>query len=230
MAPKCSGNEEKVEESAKNVCERTGKSLNQDKNQKKLPAPVVGGNQRGNSMNRRPPLFLLLVPAILTVNFGVARAQTRPIYLNDKAPIAARVNDLLSRLTLQEKVSLVHANGIFSVAGVPRLGIPELIMDDGPLGVRADVGDNFVPLGHTNDFATAMPATLGLAATWDTNLAQEFGTVIGQEAVQRGKDIMFGPAVNIVRTPLDGRNEEFMGEDPFLASRVAVNYIEGEQG
>lgn len=147
------------------------------------------------------------------------------MYLNDTALIAVRVNDLLSRLTLQEKVSLVHANGIFWVAGVPRLGIPELIMDDRPLGVRADVGDNFVPLGHTNDFATAMPATLGLAATWDTNLAREFGAVIGQEAVQRGKDVMFGPAVNIMRTPLDGRNEEFMGEDPFLASRIAQPHL-----
>ena len=182
-----------------------------------------------NSMNWQPRFFLLLISAILTANFGVVRAQGPPLYLDDKAPIAARVNDLLSRLTLQEKVSLVHANGIFSVAGVPRLGIPELIMDDGPLGVRADVGNDFVPLGHTNDFATAMPATLGLAATWDTNLAHEFGAVIGQEAVQRGKDIIFGPAVNIQRTPLDGRNEEYMGEDPFLAAQMAVDYIEGEQ-
>lgn len=183
----------------------------------------------GSSMMWQSHFFLLWVSAFLTANLSVARAQERPLYLNEKAPIAARVNDLLSRLTLQEKVLLVHANGIFSVAGVPRLGIPELITDDGPLGVRADVGNNFIPLGHTNDFATAMPATLGLAATWDTDLAREFGAVIGQEAVRRGKDVMFGPAVNIMRTPLDGRNEEFMGEDPFLASRMAVNYIEGEQ-
>ena len=161
--------------------------------------------------------------------FGVARAQERPLYLNDQQSIEARVNDLLSRLTLEEKVSLVHANGNFTTAGVPRLGIPELIMDDGPLGVREEVDNHFHDLGHVDDFATAMPGALGLAATWDTNLARDFGAVIGQEAVQRGKDIMLGPAVNIQRTPLCGRNFEFMGEDPFLTSCMAVNYIEGEQ-
>jgi beta-glucosidase len=179
---------------------------------------------------RQHRFFLLLIPAILAVNdSGVARAQERPLYLDDQQPVEARVNDLLSRLTLEEKVSLAHANSNFTTAGVPRLGIPELIMDDGPLGVREEVDDHFHALGHVDDFATAMPGTLGLAATWDTNLARAFGTVIGQEAVQRGKDIMLGPAVNIQRTPLCGRNFEYLGEDPFLTSRMAVNYIEGEQ-
>ncbi|MGB7770028.1 MAG: glycoside hydrolase family 3 C-terminal domain-containing protein [Verrucomicrobiia bacterium] len=168
--------------------------------------------------------------AVLLSGFAAARAQERPLYLDDTQPVAARVNDLLGRLTLEEKVSLVHANGNFTTAGVPRLGIPELIMDDGPLGVREEVDDHFHTLGQVDDFATAMPATLGLAATWDTNLAREFGAVIGQEAVQRGKDIMLGPAVCIQRTPLCGRNFEYLGEDPFLTSRMAVNYIEGEQG
>ena len=102
-------------------------------------------------------------------------------------------------------------------------------MDDGPLGVREEVGEHGVILNHKDDFATAMPATLGLAATWDVDLAKAFGTVIGQEAKQRGKDIMLGPAVNIQRTPLCGRNFEYLGEDPFLSSRMTVNYIEGEQ-
>jgi beta-glucosidase len=179
---------------------------------------------------RQHRFFLLLIPAILAANdFGVARAQERPLYLDDQQPVEARVNDLLPRLTLEEKVSLVHANSNFSTAGVLRPGIPELIMDDGPLGVREAVDNHFHELGHVDDFATAMPGTLGLAATWDTNLARAYGTVIGQEAVQRGKDIMLGPAVNIQRTPLCGRNFEYMGEDPFLTSRMAVNYIEGEQ-
>jgi len=173
--------------------------------------------------------FLPLAPALLAACVGSALAQERPLYLDDQQPIAARVNDLLPRLTLQEKISLVHANSNFTTAGVPRLGIPELIMDDGPLGVREDVDNHFHTLGRVDDFATAMPGALGLAATWDTNLARAFGTVIGQEAVQRGKDIMLGPAVNIQRTPLCGRNFEYMGEDPFLTSRMAVNYIEGEQ-
>ncbi len=177
----------------------------------------------------RHPFLFLLVPALLAANLGVARAQERPLYLDDQQPAAARVNDLLSRLTLEEKISLVHANGNFTTAGVPRLGIPELVMDDGPLGVREEVDNHFHVLGHTDDFATALPGALGLAATWNTNLAKAYGTVIGQEAVVRGKNIMLGPAVNIQRTPLCGRNFEYLGEDPFLTSRMAVNYVEGEQ-
>ncbi|HUA36796.1 MAG TPA: glycoside hydrolase family 3 C-terminal domain-containing protein [Candidatus Sulfopaludibacter sp.] len=176
-----------------------------------------------------PYSCLLLVPALLAAKVGLARAQERPLYLDDQQPVETRVNDLLSRLTLEEKISLVHANSNFSTAGVPRLGIPELTMDDGPLGVREDVDDHFHALGQVDDFATALPGALGLAATWDTNTARAFGAVIGQEAAQRGKDIMLGPAVNIQRTPLCGRNFEYMGEDPFLTSRMAVNYIEGEQ-
>ena len=139
------------------------------------------------------------------------------------------MDDLLSKLTLEEKDSLIYANSTFSTAGVPRLGIPELWMDDGPMGVREEVGVGFRNLNRTDDFATALPATLGLAATFNTNLANAYGTVIGQEARQRGKNIMLGPSLNIMRTPLCGRNFEYMGEDPFLTSRMAVNYIEGAQ-
>jgi beta-glucosidase len=169
------------------------------------------------------------VVTIFAAGFGVACAQEHPLYTDNNQPIEARVNDLLSRLTLDEKVSLVHANSNFSTAAVPRLGIPELWMDDGPLGVREEVGERFKILGRADDFATAMPATLGLAATWNPDLAKAYGTVIGQEAKQRGKNIMLGPSLNIQRTPLCGRNFEYMGEDPFLTSRMAVNYIKGEQ-
>jgi beta-glucosidase len=170
-------------------------------------------------------LFALCLLAGASV-FG---AENQPLYLDESKPIEARVDDLLSRLTLEEKDSLVYANSTFSVAAVPRLGIPELWMDDGPMGVREEVGVGFRNLNRTDDFATAMPATLGLAATFNTNLANAFGAVIGQEAKQRGKDIMLGPSLNIQRTPVCGRNFEYMGEDPFLTSRMAVNYIEGEQ-
>ena len=179
-----------------------------------------------NIKHRSMPLF---AASVLAAGAGNAGAQERPLYLDGAKPVEARVEDLLARLTLEEKVSLVHANAHFSTAGVPRLGIPELIMDDGPLGVREEVGEHGVILNHKDDFATAMPGALGLAATWNTNLAFDFGLVIGQEAKQRGKDIMLGPAVNIQRTPLCGRNFEYLGEDPFLTSRLAVNYIEGEQ-
>ena len=102
-------------------------------------------------------------------------------------------------------------------------------MDDGPMGVREEVGEGFRNLNRQDDFATAMPATIGLAATFNTNLATAYGSVIGQEAKQRHKNIMLGPSLNIQRTPLCGRNFEYMGEDPFLTSRIAVNYIQGEQ-
>jgi beta-glucosidase len=167
--------------------------------------------------------------AIFISHPGIVCAQENPLYLNNNQPIEARVNDLLPRLTLEEKVSLVHADSNFSTAGVPRLGIPKLWMDDGPLGVREEVGEQFKIVGRKDDFATAMPATLGLAATWNPDLATAYGAVIGQEARQRGKNIMLGPSLNIQRTPLCGRNFEYMGEDPVLTSRMAVGYIKGEQ-
>ena len=167
--------------------------------------------------------------AVFAATIAAALAQERPLYLDDSKTIEARVADLLPRLTVDEKISMVHAKSTFAVAGVPRLGIPDLWMDDGPMGVRAEVGEGFRNLNRTDDFATAMPATLGLAATFNTNLANAYGAVIGQEAKQRGKNIMLGPSVCIQRTPLCGRNFEYMGEDPFLTARIAVNYIEGEQ-
>jgi beta-glucosidase len=156
-------------------------------------------------------------------------AQERPAYLDGKNSIEARVDDLLPRLTVDEKVSMVHAESTFSVPGVPRLGIPKLWMDDGPMGVREEVGEGFRNLNRQDDFATAMPATIGLAATFNNDLAFAYGRVIGEEAKQRNKNVMLGPSLNIQRTPLCGRNFEYLGEDPFLTSRIAVNYIRGEQ-
>jgi beta-glucosidase len=168
---------------------------------------------------------LLFAMAVLQTT----QAQSRPLYLDNNQPIEARVNDLIPRLTLEEKISLVHANGDFSTAGVLRLGIPETQMSDGPLGVREEGAKYGHPPIPEDDFSTSMPGGISLAATWDTNLAKAYGTVIGQEARLRNKNIMLGPAVNIQRIPLCGRNFEYMGEDPFLTSRMAVNYIEGEQ-
>jgi beta-glucosidase len=145
-------------------------------------------------------------------------------------PIEARVEDLLSRLSLEEKVALVHADSKFTTAAIPRLGIPKRWLSDGPHGVRQEVGpDTWKPAGRTDDFATAMPCGIALAATWNPDLAQAEGAVIGEEALARGKHIMLGPGVNIMRTPLCGRNFEYFGEDPFLASRIAVGYIRGQQ-
>jgi beta-glucosidase len=174
-------------------------------------------------------------PGLLVMSAGLFLALLTGCQPSPEAPRAtddamnAQVQNLMAQLTLEEKISLVHAKSTFAVAGVPRLGIPDLWMDDGPMGVRAEVGEGFRNLNRGDDFATAMPATLGLAATFNTALARDYGTVIGQEARQRGKNIMLGPSLNIQRTPLCGRNFEYMGEDPFLTSRMAVNYIQGAQ-
>jgi beta-glucosidase len=151
-------------------------------------------------------------------------------YLDRTQPLETRVEDLLGRLTVEEKIQLCHADSKFTSAAIPRLGIPRRWLSDGPHGVREDVGpDTWDVAGRTDDFATALPAAIALAATWNPELAYEAGQVISQEARKRGKDIMLGPGVNILRTPLCGRNFEYYGEDPFLAGRIAVGYIKGVQ-
>lgn len=144
--------------------------------------------------------------------------------------IDERVENTLSQLTLQEKIALIHAQSKFSSAGVPRLGIPEFWADDGPHGVRPDVfWDEWNQAGNTNDSCTAYPALTALAASWDRELAGLYGASLGEEFRYRGKDMLLGPGVNIIRTPLGGRNFEYMGEDPFLTSEMVVPYIQGVQ-
>ena len=158
-----------------------------------------------------------------------APAETA-IYRDATQPLEARVSDLLGRLTLDEKLSIVHADSKFTTAAIPRLGIPRRWLSDGPHGVREDVGpDTWAPSGHTDDFASAMPAGICLAATWNPDAAYATGEAIGQEARLRGKDIMLGPGINIMRTPLCGRNFEYLGEDPLLAGKLAVQYVRGAQ-
>ncbi len=158
------------------------------------------------------------------------REAAPPLYLNVDQPREARIADLLSRLTLDEKISLVHADSKFTTAALPKYGAARRWMSDGPQGVREDIGpDTWAPAGRTDDFATAMPANIGLAATFDPQLAADYGNVIGEEASARRKNIMLGPGVNILRTPLNGRNSEYLGEDPFLAGRIAVAYINAVQ-
>ncbi|MDE6450340.1 MAG: glycoside hydrolase family 3 C-terminal domain-containing protein [Muribaculaceae bacterium] len=159
-----------------------------------------------------------------------AVSATTPIYLDTSAPIEQRVEDALSRMTTREKVAMLHAQSKFSSAGVPRLGIPEIWTTDGPHGIRPEVlWDQWDQAGWTNDSCTAFPALTCLAATWDPDIAHLYGISIGEEARYRKKDILLGPGVNIYRTPLNGRNFEYMGEDPYLASHMVVPYIKGVQ-
>src|SRR5213592_2938271 len=147
-----------------------------------------------------------------------ASGQDKPPYLDSNLPVETRVNDLLGRMTLEEKMSMLHGDSKFTTAAIPRLNIPRRWMSDGPHGVREDVGpDTWAAAGRTDDFASIMPALIGLASTWNPDLATSYGQVIGEEARQRGKQIMLGPGMNIMRTPLNGRNFEYPGEDPFLS-------------
>ncbi|MCB9048317.1 MAG: glycoside hydrolase family 3 C-terminal domain-containing protein [Lewinellaceae bacterium] len=144
--------------------------------------------------------------------------------------IEAKIDSILSLLTLEEKVAMCHAQSKFSSPGVPRLGIPEIWMSDGPHGVRAEINwDNWGYAGWTNDSITAFPALTCLAATFNPELSHQYGVAVGEEARYRKKDILLGPGVNIYRTPLNGRNFEYMGEDPHLASVLVVPYIKGVQ-
>ncbi len=153
-----------------------------------------------------------------------------PAYLDPDAPVEVRVEDALSRMTLEEKVGMTTAQSKFSSRGVPRLGIPEVWHTDGPHGIRPEVlWDDWDQAGWTNDSCTAFPALVNLAATWDKEMSLLYGRCIGEEARYRKKDILLGPGINICRTPLNGRNFEYMGEDPYLAGQMVVPYVKGVQ-
>ena len=171
-------------------------------------------------------LFLL---GLFVCGGFVAMADT-PVYLDETKPIEERIEDALNRMTLDEKIAVIHAQSKFSAAGVPRLGFPDLWTDDGPHGVRPDVlWDEWRQAGQTNDSCVAFPALTCLAASFDPSLARIYGESLGEAALYRDKDMILGPGVNIFRTPLNGRNFEYMGEDPYLASRMVVPYIQGLQ-
>jgi beta-glucosidase len=142
----------------------------------------------------------------------------------------AKIDSIISILTLKEKIAMCHAQSKFSSAGIPRLGIPEIWMSDGPHGIRPEMNwDDWNYANWTNDYVTAFPALTCLAATFNPRLSEKYGVSLGEEARYRNKDVLLGPGVNIYRTPMNGRNFEYMGEDPFLASSMVVPYIKGIQ-
>lgn len=157
-------------------------------------------------------------------------AQRKALYLDVNAPMEQRIEDALSRMTLEEKIAIIHAQSKFSSPGVQRLGIPELWCTDGPHGIRPDVlWDEWNQAGCTNDSCTAFPALTCLAATWNRDLALQYGQSIGEEARYRNKAVLLGPGVNICRTPLNGRSFEYLGEDPYLSGQLAIQYVTGVQ-
>lgn len=173
-----------------------------------------------------------LIAALFAIGMATAADAQKalPVYLDASKPVEQRVEDALSRMTLDEKIAVIHAQSKFSSSGVKRLGFPDFWTDDGPHGVRPDVlWDEWEQAGQTNDSCVAFPALTCLAASWNPQLSRNYGVALGEEAIYRGKDMMLGPGVNIYRTPLNGRNFEYMGEDPYLASRMVVPYIQGLQ-
>lgn len=164
-------------------------------------------------------IFFSLLLTLCAFNL---RAATRDI--------EKTIDSLLAKMTLEEKVRLSYAQSKFTSPGVPRLGIPELHTSDGPHGVRMEINWNdWNHAGWTNDSCTAFPALTCLAATWHPELAALYGRMVGEEARYRNKNVLLGPGVNLYRTPLNGRNFEYMGEDPILASLMVAPYIQGLQ-
>lgn len=168
----------------------------------------------------------ILISALLMA----ATAVSAQVYLDPQAPLEERVKDALNRMTVHEKIKVLHAQSKFTSAGVPRLGIRQLNMDDGPHGVREELEWNtWRVAGWTNDSIVAFPSLTCLAATWNRDMSLLYGQAVSEEFAFRGKDLMLGPGVNIQRTPMNGRAFEYMGEDPYLAGEMVVPYIVAAQ-
>ena len=159
-----------------------------------------------------------------------AAAVSSQVTDKEKVQMEKRIEKLIKKMTLEEKVGLLHGNSKFYVAGVERLGIPEWSLSDGPHGVRAEINrHDWAYAGWTNDSASYFPTGTAFAAAWNPELAYRRGEVLGEEARWRKKDVLLGPGVNIIRSPLCGRNFEYMSEDPYMNSVLAVAYIKGLQ-
>ncbi|WP_022824145.1 glycoside hydrolase family 3 C-terminal domain-containing protein [Hymenobacter norwichensis] len=186
------------------------------------------------------PFTALLGTALVCATATAGLAQNKPT-ATPKATTAAsnkqaallvndaKINALIQKMTLEEKVSMLHANSAFAAGGIKRLGIPEIMTSDGPHGVRPEQGRDWKGVKNANDAGTYMPTNNTLASTWNPALGYAYGSVLGSEANFRGKDIILGPGINIIRTPLNGRNFEYLSEDPFLISKMVVGYIKGVQ-
>lgn len=163
----------------------------------------------------------------LSIGFFIASCSTKSE--KKTLSIEQKIDSLLALMTLEEKVTMIHASSSFTSGGVPRLGIPEWTMSDGPHGVRKEHGRGWIGSESPEYFATYLPVGVSLGSTWNPELGYEFGKVLGEEAKARGKDVILGPGINILRTPLNGRNFEYLSEDPHVVSKMVVGYIKGVQ-
>lgn len=171
----------------------------------------------------KPLLFSLVIFGV--TNYAVAQMHKSKLLQFDK-----QIDNLISQMTLEEKVNMLHGKHMFVSAGVERLGIADMIYADGPFGIREEMQpDSWMPLNLENDKATFFPTGSALAATWSPDLAYKYGTGMAREARLRGKDMILGPAINIQRIPTGGRTYEYLSEDPYLSSKLAVGYVKGVQ-
>jgi len=167
----------------------------------------------------------VIAGALALLAFGNASAQTK-----SEAALDAKINGLVKKMTLEEKIGMLHGDALFYSAGVPRLGIPELVSDDGPLGVREEIARfDWASANWTTDSATFLPNGSAIAATWNPEMAHKYGVVLGEEANARKKIIMLAPAFNICRMPLNGRTYEYYSEDPYLNGQLAIQAVKGIQ-
>jgi beta-glucosidase len=173
-------------------------------------------------------IYKIILITIICNTMAVVIANAQDI--NNSKSVEAKIENIIGSLTIKEKIAMCHAQSKFSTPGVERLGVPELWMSDGPHGVREEINwDSWDYAGWTNDSITAFPALTCLASTFNPDLSKEYGISVGEEARYRKKDVLLGPGVNMYRSPLNGRNFEYMGEDPYLASKMVVPYIKGVQ-
>jgi len=172
--------------------------------------------------------FIFILAALFIGLTSCSSQKYNPAYTDEATE--SEITELIKQMTFEEKVSLIHGNGKFVAAGIERLNIPEWWLSDGPHGVREEIErHSWSPAGWTNDSCTYFPTLTALTAAWNPDLAKEYGRALGREARFRNKDVLLGPGVNIMRTPLCGRNFEYMGEDPYLISQIVVEYIKGLQ-
>jgi beta-glucosidase len=176
-------------------------------------------------------IFSVLAIPFFFISCQSGREQTDDVK-NPAEVSEVKLDSLIKLMTLDEKIALIHASSSFTSGGVPRLDIPELVFSDGPHGVRHEHGRGWFALEDADDKATYLPVGICLASTWNKDLGYEYGVVLGNEAKDRGKDVLLGPGINIIRSPLNGRNFEYLSEDPFLAGAMGVGYVKGlqEQG
>ena len=169
---------------------------------------------------------LIALPILVLISAS-CRAPSDETSMRLESPVD--VDSLLGQMTLEEKVGMTHASSSFTSGGVARLGIPEIVMSDGPHGVRHEHTRYYDKATGVEDRSTYLPVGTALAATWNEDLGYEYGTVLGRETAYRGKDVILGPGINIIRDPLNGRNFEYLTEDPYLNARMAVGYVRGVQ-